>query len=77
MSVGNALVFIRRFRSEADLRGRLPGAAADDRLAALCALATAEGLSCEPGHVREAFRIEWTARLAHFSRRVASPRQVT
>ena len=71
MSVGNALAFIRRVRTDADLRSQLEAAPASDGLAMLCALASAEGLRCEPAHVSEAFWIEWAARLAHFSARTA------
>jgi hypothetical protein len=72
MSVVNALAFIRQLRADAELRGRLQVGPSEDGLAALCALAAAEGRRCDPADLREAFWIEWAARAAHYAARASS-----
>ena len=72
MSVANALAFLRRLRSDEDLRRRLDAAPRAAAMARLCEMAQAAGKPCLPAHIAEAFRIEWAARRAHFAGKLAA-----
>ncbi|WCM26975.1 hypothetical protein NDN01_23820 [Sphingomonas sp. QA11] len=67
MSLPDALKFIRAARTDADLRARIAALPADADADALCTCTADFAFSGD--ELAEAFRIDWTARWAHYSRR--------
>jgi hypothetical protein len=76
MTLINAMRFFARVRREPELRDRV-AAIGEREVSAelLCSLAGQEGLPCGPAELAEAFRLDWGARWAHFSR-AARPKEL-
>jgi len=67
MSVASALAFIQAVRADITLADEIAALPAKAGAEAYCALA--EGSSFDEADLAEAFRIDWTARWAHYSRK--------
>jgi len=66
MSVAAALTFIRRARTEPDIRAALAQAAGAASLQPICAIGAERGLAFAEADFDRALKIEWAARWAHY-----------